>query len=786
MSWKPEADEIERRRALAREMGGPEAVAKQHERGRLTVRERIERLADAGSFHEQGPLAGHAERDADGNLLAFSPANYVLGFARVDGRPVVMGGEDFTQRGGSPSPAGLRKSVYAEDLACHYRLPLIRFLEGGGGSVAGAAGNARRPGAAPPPRPAPDPAFGAPRFLSIARILRVAPVCSAALGAVAGFPAARLAASHFSVMTRDTSQVLIGGPALVERALGEQLTKEELGGARVHARSGVVDNVARDEDDAFLQMRRFLSYLPTHVAQLPPVATPDDDPSRCEESLLEIVPRDRRKIYKMRRLLEMVLDRGSLFETTAGYGRSQITALARVDGRPVGVLANDPAIYAGSMDAEGAQKVRRFVDLCETFHLPILSFVDEPGFMIGAGSEAAATIRYGSRRDRRGGAVDGSLGLGARPKGLRGRGRRALRPSRHGIGVAVGRERGAAPGGRRGGRLPARDRGRRRPRGEAARARGEARPRSLAVSARRGIRCSRSDRSAAYAARPVRMARLGAAPARAPTPPLAARVTRMAIGPDSLSLAGRTAVVTGAAMGLGAAIAHAFARCGADLEVCDRDAEALARTAEALADHGGRVATAVLDVRDGEAVQGFFAAAAQRAGVLHVLVNNAGGTFQAAFERLSPGGERALVDENWTSVTHCVRAALPHLARGAAIINVTSIEAHRAGPGYAVYSAMKAAVASLTRSLALELGDRCIRVNCIAPDVIPTPGLAGLESAPVKTPLARRGHPDDVAGAALFLASDLARFVSGTTLHVDGGNHAAGGWRRRDDGSFAP
>ncbi len=275
MSWRPEADEIERRRALAREMGGAEAVAKQHERGRLTVRERIDRLADAGSFYEHGPLAGHAERDAEGNLVAFSPANYVLGFARVDGRPVVMGGEDFTQRGGSPSPAGLRKSVYAEDLACHYRLPLVRFLEGGGGSVAGAAGNAgRKPGAAPPPRPAPEPAFGPPRFLSIARILRIAPVCSAALGAVAGFPAARLAASHFSVMTRDTSQVLIGGPALVERALGERHTKEELGGARVHARSGVVDNVARDEEDALAQMRRFLSYLPTNVSQLPPARRP--------------------------------------------------------------------------------------------------------------------------------------------------------------------------------------------------------------------------------------------------------------------------------------------------------------------------------------------------------------------------------------------------------------------------------------------------------------------------------------------------------------------------------
>jgi len=376
-------------------MGGEEAVEQQHARGRLTVRERIDRLADPGSFQEHGPLAGHADYDDEGNLVDFAPANYVLGFAKIDGRPVVMGGEDFTQRGGSPSPAGLRKSVYSEDLACHYRLPLVRFLEGGGGSVAGAAGNAGGRRSRPPPRSVPENPFGAPRFLSIAKILRVAPVCSAALGAVAGFPAARLAASHFSVMTKETSQVLIGGPALVARALGEQVSKQDLGGAHVHARSGVVDNVCRDEDDALEQMRRFLSYLPTNVGQLPPRVASDDDPARCEEALLEIVPRDRRKVYKMRRLLEGVVDRGSLFETTAGYGRSQITALARLDGRPVGVIANDPAIYGGSMGAEGAQKIRRFVSLCETFHLPIVSFVDEPGFMIGKASEAAATIRYG-------------------------------------------------------------------------------------------------------------------------------------------------------------------------------------------------------------------------------------------------------------------------------------------------------------------------------------------------------------------------------------------------------
>ena len=259
MSWKKEVDEIEARRALAQKMGGDEAVAAHHERGRFTVRERIDRLIDPGSFCEQGPLAGHSEYDDEGRLVAFTPGNYVLGLAKVDGRPCAIGGEDFTQRGGSPTPAGLRKSVYAEDLACRYRVPLIRFLEGGGGSVRGAGKGSGGT------RPAGDPVFSRPRFASIARIMETAPVVSAAVGAVAGFPAARLAASHFSIMTRDTAQVLDGrSGAGGARAW---VTKHQQGGARrgtgPPAKSGVVDNVAEDEDeDCFRQLRRFLSYMP--------------------------------------------------------------------------------------------------------------------------------------------------------------------------------------------------------------------------------------------------------------------------------------------------------------------------------------------------------------------------------------------------------------------------------------------------------------------------------------------------------------------------------------------
>jgi len=393
VSWKPEVDQIEQRRELARAMGGDDAIAKQHERGRLTIRERIATLADADSFREQGPMAGHGELDDAGELQHFTPANYVLGLARIGERPVVVGGEDFTLRGGSPTPAGLRKSVYAEDLALRRRVPLVRLLEGGGGSVTGTRGKSGGKGSTPAPTG--DPVFTTPRFESIAQVLDWVPVASAALGAVAGFPAARLAASHFSVMTKTTSQVLIGGPALVERALGEQLTKDELGGPQIHLRSGVVDNVAQDEAGALAQIRRFLSYLPSNVLEAPPLTACDDDPERCEEALLELVPRNRRRVYNMRKLVGLVVDRESLFELTPEYGRSQITALARLAGQPVGIWANDPKIYGGSMDAAGSQKVTRFLELCERFHLPIVAFVDEPGFLIGSASEKSGTIRYG-------------------------------------------------------------------------------------------------------------------------------------------------------------------------------------------------------------------------------------------------------------------------------------------------------------------------------------------------------------------------------------------------------
>jgi NAD(P)-dependent dehydrogenase (short-subunit alcohol dehydrogenase family) len=266
----------------------------------------------------------------------------------------------------------------------------------------------------------------------------------------------------------------------------------------------------------------------------------------------------------------------------------------------------------------------------------------------------------------------------------------------------------------------------------------------------------------------------------------------MTVTPDKALLTGRVALVTGAASGIGEAIAVSLAAFGADLAVCDRDELALQSTAGAIEALGRSARRGVLDVRDGPAVDAFVADVADAMGHVDVLVNNAGGGFNAAFVDISAKGQSALVDENFTSVTHFVRACLPHMGAGGSIINLTSIEAFRAAPGFAVYAAMKAAVEELSRTLALELGERRIRVNCLAPDVIPTPGTPALLDAEREgrqsefghnVPLGL-GHVDDCAAAAVFLAGDLSSFITGTTIHVDGGTHAASGWRRHPDGHW--
>ena len=386
--WQPELEEIARRRDRIYEMGGPERVARHVEAGRLPVRERINLLLDPGSFRETGTLASRVEYDEEGRVKSLTPSNFVTGRGTIAGRPVIIGCDDFTVRGGAADGAVGNKMGWSERAARELRLPLVRLVDGtgGGGSV---KTNAEL-------RRSYVPLL--PDWEVSVQLLSTVPVVAAALGPVAGLGAARVAASHFSVMVRGVSQVFAAGPPVVFRAFGTEVEKEDLGGSHIHTRmSGAVDNEAESEEDAFAQIRRFLSYLPPSVWEVPPRTVPDDDPDRREPELLSIIPRDRRKAYDARRILELVLDSGSFFEIGRYYGRSVISGLARLDGIPVGVMANDPKVFAGSIDADAAEKMTRFVDLCDTFRLPVANFVDNPGFLVGIEAEKRGTIRKGVR-----------------------------------------------------------------------------------------------------------------------------------------------------------------------------------------------------------------------------------------------------------------------------------------------------------------------------------------------------------------------------------------------------
>lgn len=386
MSWEADVAELRRREAMALKMGGEDKVLKQKSRGKLTVRERIDKLLDPGSFREVGGIAGKAQYDEEGNLVDFMPANTVMGRGRIDGRTVVVQGDDFTVRGGASDAAIWAKQAMAEQMALELRLPLIRLIDGTGGG--GSVKTLEKDGRTYLPR---NPGWD----YVVANMAQV-PVVGLALGPVAGLGAARLVTSHYSVMVKDMSQVFVAGPP-VAKHVGEDVTKEELGGSWMHTRNGSVDDEVASEEEALACARRFLSYLPPSVHELPPRGPQEDDVNRREESLIAVVPRDRRKVYKMRKILDAVFDRGSFMEIGKFNGRPLITGLARLDGWPVAVLASDPYHYGGGWTADASHKCIRFVDMAETFHLPVVHLVDNPGFAVGVQHEMAATIRHGSR-----------------------------------------------------------------------------------------------------------------------------------------------------------------------------------------------------------------------------------------------------------------------------------------------------------------------------------------------------------------------------------------------------
>lgn len=390
MTWTPELEELRMREARAGELGGSDKIERQHRSGRLTIRERITQLLDDQSFHEIGALAGAVKYDENGNIAEYVPSNCVMGRGLMDGRPVVVSGDDFTVRGGSADATIKEKARYPEVMARDLRLPIIRLIEGsgGGGSVRTieTRGRANLPGGLGQSAP----------YDVIGENLATVPVVALGLGSVAGLGAARLAASHYSVMVKETSAVFVAGPPVVEHT-GEQVGKQELGGHEIQTRAGGVDDAVDSEEEAFERARQFLSYLPTNVFDVPPRGVPKHPELSDPDALFTSVPREPRKIYKMRKIINAIIDANSFLELGRMFGRPMITGLARVDGWPVALMASDPMFYGGAWTAEACEKLTRFVDLAETFHLPIVYLADCPGFMVGTEAERDGTIRKGVR-----------------------------------------------------------------------------------------------------------------------------------------------------------------------------------------------------------------------------------------------------------------------------------------------------------------------------------------------------------------------------------------------------
>ncbi len=416
--WAPLLADVAKLQSIAHARLAPDSdepgVVRQRSRGKLTCRERIDLLLDDGSFREVGSLAGFASYDEDGRIADFTPANHVGGSGTIERRPVIVCADDFTSRGGHADGAIGAKSLHLDRLSVQLRTPSIRLLDGssGGGSVAamvpqqkkdGEAGAQESRGAIKAGRP--RVAGGGGSFLpghlgssQYTEQLYTVPVVNLLLGSVVGIGAAKAVLGHFSVMVRDVAQLFVAGPPVVSHAMGYEVTKEDLGGWHIHCRNGSVDNLAETEAEAVSMARRFLSYLPSSVYEAPPLLPPDpaDPPERRDDELFGIIPRKRTMTFDIRRAIELMADRGSFFEIGALWGSDQVTGFVRFNGYPLGVIASDSRhANGGALTADGCSKLKRHLDLCDLFHIPILNLVDNPGFAVGIEHEVTGTIRRG-------------------------------------------------------------------------------------------------------------------------------------------------------------------------------------------------------------------------------------------------------------------------------------------------------------------------------------------------------------------------------------------------------
>ncbi len=417
-SWAGLLDDVHSLRDLAAARLAPGStdpgVVRQRNRNKLTCRERIALILDAGSFREVGSLAGFVSYNEDGSIDAFTPANHVGGSGTIEQRPAIVCADDFTSRGGHSDGAIGAKSLYLDRLSVELRVPSVRMLDGssGGGSVASMVPQQKAEGQSNAKESSGAITAGRPRvsggggsFLpghlgssDYTEQLYTVPVVNMLLGSVVGLGAAKAVLGHFSVMLRDTAQLFVAGPPVVAHAMGYEITKEDLGGWHIHCKNGSVDNLANTEEEAADMARRFLSYLPSSVYEAPPVLLPrEDDPAdRRDDALLDFIPRKRTTTFDIRQLIRLMADKDSFFEIGSLWGTDQVVGFVRLNGYPVGVLASDSRhLNGGALTADGCDKLKRHLDLCDLFHIPILNLVDNPGFAVGLEHEIASTIRKG-------------------------------------------------------------------------------------------------------------------------------------------------------------------------------------------------------------------------------------------------------------------------------------------------------------------------------------------------------------------------------------------------------
>jgi acetyl-CoA carboxylase carboxyltransferase component len=386
MPFEKQMQELARRRQRALDMGGPEKIAQQRARGRLTARERIERLIDPGSFFEIGGL-NHSDMPG---MEERTPADSkVAGYGKIGGRTVAVISNDFTVLAATSSRIAGRKEGELKHQAALRGHPVVYLGEAGGArmpDIMGSAGLASFGGG------------GHDTYLKTMSRVRRTPMVTAILGECYGMPTWMACLSDFVVQVKG-SAMGVSGPRVVEMALGEKVSDEELGGWRVHAEiTGSVDRVAENEDECFELIRAYLSYMPAHDGELPPRAAVPEGSGAEMPRILERLPEKRNRGYDMHRILACIADRESLFPVKPDFGKSVITALARVSGRVVGLVANQPMHNAGAMDTDGIDKVVSFLCLCDSFNIPLVFFHDIPGFLVGREAErrrvAAKVMNY--------------------------------------------------------------------------------------------------------------------------------------------------------------------------------------------------------------------------------------------------------------------------------------------------------------------------------------------------------------------------------------------------------